>query len=61
MINPFNRLYQSCAEGRTNRDHYFRLRADLGTPGLSNLAATVLNLLGFEAPADYDASLIEPA
>jgi 2,3-bisphosphoglycerate-independent phosphoglycerate mutase len=39
----------------------FRLRADLAAPGLSNLAATVLNLLGFEAPADYDASLIEPA
>ncbi|HEY5961936.1 MAG TPA: 2,3-bisphosphoglycerate-independent phosphoglycerate mutase [Polyangiaceae bacterium] len=38
-----------------------RLRADLKAPGLSNLAATVLNLLGFEAPADYDASLIEPA
>jgi len=28
-------------------------------PGLSNIAATVMNLLGFEAPADYDASLIE--
>jgi 2,3-bisphosphoglycerate-independent phosphoglycerate mutase len=27
-------------------------------PGLSNIAATVLNLLGYEAPADYDPSLI---
>lgn len=39
----------------------YRLRSDLDAPGLSNLAATVLNLLGFEAPADYDPSLIEPA
>ncbi len=39
----------------------YRLRADLQAPGLSNLAATVLNLLGYEAPADYDPSLIEPA
>jgi len=31
------------------------------TPGLSNVAATVCNLLGFEAPGDYDASLINRA
>lgn len=30
------------------------------TPGLSNVTATIINLLGFEAPAEYDASLIEP-
>lgn len=28
--------------------------------GLSNVAATVFNLLGYEAPRDYDQSLIEP-
>jgi len=39
----------------------YKLRQDVPAPGLSNLAATVLNLLGFEAPDDYDASLIEPA
>lgn len=27
--------------------------------GLSNVAATLINLLGFEAPADYDQSLLE--
>ena len=27
--------------------------------GLSNVAATLINLLGFEAPADYDRSLLE--
>lgn len=37
----------------------YRLRQDLETAGLSNIAATVLNLLGFEAPEDYDQSLIE--
>ncbi len=39
----------------------WRLRTDLKAAGLSNVAATVLNLLGYEAPEDYDASLIEPA
>lgn len=38
----------------------YRLRHDLAVPGLSNVAATILNLLGFEAPVDYDPSLIEP-
>ncbi|MDD1620328.1 MAG: 2,3-bisphosphoglycerate-independent phosphoglycerate mutase, partial [Methylococcaceae bacterium] len=37
----------------------YKLRQDLPAPGLSNSAATILNLLGFEAPADYDPSLIE--
>lgn len=32
--------------------------ADLKTRGLSNVAATILNLIGFEAPDDYDPSLI---
>ncbi len=33
--------------------------AGLPRRGLSNVAATILNLLGFEKPADYDPSLIE--
>jgi len=33
--------------------------AKLDTAGLSNVAATLLNLLGFEAPEDYDQSLVE--
>jgi len=37
----------------------YKLRQDLTAPGLSNSAATILNLLGFEAPEDYDPSLIE--
>jgi 2,3-bisphosphoglycerate-independent phosphoglycerate mutase len=37
----------------------YKLRQDLPAPGLSNIAATVLNLLGYEAPADYDPSLLE--
>lgn len=39
----------------------FKLKGNLKAPGLSNVAATVCNLLGFEAPSDYDESLIEPA
>ena len=38
----------------------FRLRGDLERPGLSNVAATALFLLGFQAPGDYDRSLITP-
>ncbi len=34
--------------------------ADLSRRGLSNVAATLLNLLGFEKPDDYDPSLIGP-
>jgi 2,3-bisphosphoglycerate-independent phosphoglycerate mutase len=37
-----------------------KLKRALLAPGLSNVAATVLNLLGFEAPEAYDPSLIEP-
>ncbi|HQO13886.1 MAG TPA: 2,3-bisphosphoglycerate-independent phosphoglycerate mutase [Smithellaceae bacterium] len=33
--------------------------ADLDKKGLSNIAATLLNLLGYEKPEDYDPSLIE--
>ncbi|MGZ8223266.1 MAG: 2,3-bisphosphoglycerate-independent phosphoglycerate mutase [Methylobacter sp.] len=37
----------------------YKLRQDLAAAGLSNITATVLNLLGYEAPEDYDPSLIE--
>ena len=33
--------------------------ANLSTRGLSNIAATLLNLLGFEKPRGYDPSLVE--
>jgi len=33
--------------------------ADIETPGLSNVAATIFNLLGFEAPEAYDPSLLD--
>jgi 2,3-bisphosphoglycerate-independent phosphoglycerate mutase len=32
--------------------------ADIADPGLSNIAATLLNLLGYEKVDNYDASLI---
>jgi len=38
----------------------WKLRQGEAEFGLSNIAATVLNLLGFEAPPDYDQSLIAP-
>jgi 2,3-bisphosphoglycerate-independent phosphoglycerate mutase len=33
--------------------------ANIKEKGLSNIAATLLNLLGYEKPEDYDPSLIE--
>jgi 2,3-bisphosphoglycerate-independent phosphoglycerate mutase len=38
----------------------YALRRDLARPGLGNIASTVLNLLGYAAPADYEPSLIRP-
>jgi 2,3-bisphosphoglycerate-independent phosphoglycerate mutase len=32
--------------------------ADIKNPGLSNIAATILNLLGYRKVEDYDESLI---
>jgi 2,3-bisphosphoglycerate-independent phosphoglycerate mutase len=40
-----------------NRKNSFQL-SRLEQPGLSNVAATICNLLGFEAPKDYDPSLL---
>ncbi len=36
-----------------------RLRADLPGAGLANVAATILNLLGYEAPPGYEPGLVE--
>ena len=41
-----------------NTDAY-TVKADDGSFGLSNVAATTVNLLGYEAPAMWDASIIE--
>ncbi len=45
-------LYDPCCSGE------YELRGDVDGAGLSNIAATVLNLLGFEPPEEYDASLV---
>ncbi len=37
----------------------YRLREDVENPGLSNIAATALRLLGWEPPEDYEEALIE--
>ncbi|KAJ6803548.1 2,3-bisphosphoglycerate-independent phosphoglycerate mutase [Iris pallida] len=36
-----------------------RFRTDVPSGGLANVAATVMNLHGFEAPSDYETTLIE--
>ena len=41
-----------------NKDAY-KVKADDGSFGLSNVAATVVNLLGYEAPSMWDTSIID--
>lgn len=36
-----------------------RFRRDLPSAGLANVAATVMNLHGLEAPSEYEPTLIE--
>ena len=36
-----------------------QFRSDLPKAGLANVTATFMNLMGFEAPADYEPTLIE--
>jgi 2,3-bisphosphoglycerate-independent phosphoglycerate mutase len=36
-----------------------QLDARNAKPGLANLASTILNLLGYESPEDYEGSLIK--
>lgn len=36
-----------------------KIKSELKKPGLSNIAACCFNLLGYQAPADYDESLLE--
>jgi 2,3-bisphosphoglycerate-independent phosphoglycerate mutase len=38
----------------------YTLNTQITSPGLANVAATALNLMGLEAPADYAPSLIRP-
>lgn len=40
-------------------EYPLKLRSDLANAGLANVAATVLNLAGFQAPAEYEASLLD--
>ncbi len=42
-------------------DQQWEITPDLSDPGLSNLAATLLVLLGLEVPAEYRPSLVTPA
>jgi len=43
----------------TNAKNAYTVKADEGAFGLSNVAATMVNLMGFEAPDMWDSSIIE--
>jgi 2,3-bisphosphoglycerate-independent phosphoglycerate mutase len=43
----------------TDAKNAYTVKADEGKFGLSNVAATMVNLMGFEAPAMWDESIIE--
>lgn len=45
-------------DSRVNCD--YELNTTIKEPGLANVASTLCNLLGFEAPSDYEESLIKP-
>jgi 2,3-bisphosphoglycerate-independent phosphoglycerate mutase len=45
-------------DNTANKDAY-TVKADNGQFGLSNVAATMVNLMGYEAPAVWDESIIE--
>lgn len=47
-----------CVIHDANPDHKWVMKEDKGTFGLSNVAATMVNLMGYEAPAMWDESLI---
>jgi 2,3-bisphosphoglycerate-independent phosphoglycerate mutase len=47
------------AIGGTGLPANVTLRQDLVNPGLANITATYINLLGFEAPSDYEQTLIK--
>jgi 2,3-bisphosphoglycerate-independent phosphoglycerate mutase len=46
-------------DGSGTADYW--LADDLPDAGIANVAATTLNLMGLDAPADYEPSLVEPA
>lgn len=45
--------------GGSGLDPRVSMRTDLPKAGLANVTATFINMLGFEAPADYEPSLIK--
>lgn len=49
-----------CAIVGKDLEKYFTL-STLTEPGLANVAATICTLLGYEAPTNYEASLLKPA
>ena len=54
-LNPVPCIVYDNREG----DKGYTVKEDAGTFGLSNVAATVVNLLGYNAPSMWDESLIE--
>ena len=45
--------------GNTDAKNSYTVKSDNGQFGLSNVAATMVNLMGYEAPAMWDESIIE--
>ena len=43
----------------TEAQKHYKVKEDKGTFGLSDVAATMVNLMGYQAPAMWDESLIE--
>ena len=54
-LNPVPCIIYDNTDAKNN----YSVKADDGSFGLSNVAATVINLLGYEAPEMWDASILE--
>jgi 2,3-bisphosphoglycerate-independent phosphoglycerate mutase len=61
VFNPYVTLQVPVAIGGPGLHPGVKFRSDIKTPGLANVAATVMNLHGFLAPDDYETTLIEVA
>ena len=55
------RAFNACIiyDNRPEEEKGYTVKEDKGTFGLSNVAATMVNLMGYEAPAMWDESIIK--
>jgi 2,3-bisphosphoglycerate-independent phosphoglycerate mutase len=58
-LNPVPCIIYDNRSGAADAKNSYTVKSDNGQFGLSNVAATMVNLMGYEAPAMWDESIIE--